>query len=204
MELIGAFGRFSALRNSKHLPFDLDLRAHRGEVEKANPFSRRAPRPRSANNHDNTTLLDSPPAHKERGRRSAERRMPSTVRATQEVSPLTCARARKRANSGRARLPALRRGTRQTGRSRLTQLQNHVSWNGAEAGVLPASRLSSPAGSPQTGPFAGRVVSRSRPGADWQFRPRAPRPAPPFRHAFRKAIIRGLTDARKSGNIRLS
>ena len=82
--------------------------------------------------------------------------------------------------AGRARLPALHRGTRQTGRSRLTQLQNHVSWDGAEAGVLPASRLSSPAGSPQTGPSAGRVVSRSRPSADWQFRPRAPRPAPPF------------------------
>ncbi len=106
--------------------------------------------------------------------------MPSTVRATlADVTVRQCTGAEARQKSGRARLPALRRGTRQTGRSRLTQLQNHVSWNGAEAGVLPASRLSSPAGSPQTGPFAGRVVSRSRPGADWQFRPRAPLPLHP-------------------------
>ena len=58
-----------------------------------------------------------------------------------QTSPSDSARARKRAKPGRARLPALRRGTRQTGRSPLTQLQNHVSWNGAEASVLPASRL---------------------------------------------------------------
>jgi len=120
-----------------------------------------------------------------------------------QMSPSESARARKRAKPGRARLPALRRGTRQTGRSRLTQLQNHVSWDGAEAGVLPASRLSSPAGSPQTGPSAGRVVSRSRPSADWQFRPRAPRPAPPFRHAFRKAIMRHLTGSTRPWNLLL-
>jgi hypothetical protein len=67
-----------------------------------------------------------------------------------------------------ARSPSgARRGTRQTGRNRLTQLQNHVSWNGAGAGVLPASGLSSPAGSPPTGPFAGRVVPQSRPGTGY-------------------------------------
>ena len=103
-------------------------------------------------------------------KREAERRKAHAVHCPRHTSKrrrlTTVPRAaRKRAKPGRARLPALRRGTRQTGRSRLTQLQNHVSWNGAEAGVLPASRLSSPAGSPQTGPIAGRVVSRSRPGA---------------------------------------
>ena len=142
--------------------------------------------------HD--SFLDSPPAHKEGGGAPKGACRPLSA-PHREASPLTCARARRRAKPGRARLPALRRGTRQTGRSRLTQLQNHVSWNGAEAGVLPASRLSSPAGSPQTGPFAGRVVSRSRPGADWQFRPRAPRPAPPFRHAFRKGVPRNERDS---------
>ncbi len=158
--------------------------------DKQNPFSRRAVRPRLANNHDNTTLLDSPPAHRmipKSGVRFSDKIMrreegggapkgacrPLSAPHWQ-TSPSDNARARKRAKPGRARLPALRRGTRQSGRSRLTQLQNHVSWNGAEAGVLPASRLSSPAGSPQTGPFAGQVVSRSRPGADWQFRARGP------------------------------
>ena len=41
----------------------------------------------------------------------------------------------------------------------------------------------------QTGPFAGRPVPQSRPGADWQFRPRGPRLAPLFRHAFRKGAL---------------
>jgi hypothetical protein len=45
----------------------------------------------------------------------------------------------------------------------LAQLQNHVSWDAAGAGVLPASGLSSPASSSQTGPFAGQVVPPSRP-----------------------------------------
>jgi hypothetical protein len=49
----------------------------------------------------------------------------------------------------------------------LAQLQNHVSWDAAGAGVLPASGLSSPASSSQTGPFAGQVVPRSRPGAEY-------------------------------------
>ncbi len=92
--------------------------------------------------------------------------MPSTVRATQsDVAIRKCTGAEAHP-AGCARLPALYRGTRQTGRSRLTQLQNHVSWDGAEAGVLPASRLSSPAGAPQTGPSAGHGVARSRPGAE--------------------------------------
>jgi len=156
----------------------MDCRVKPGNDEKRNSFSRRAACPRFANNHDNTTLLDSPPAHKEgRGAPNGACRPLSAPHI--QTSPLECARARKRANSGRARLPALRRGTRQSGRSRLTQLQNHVSWNGAEAGVLPASRLSSPAGSPPTGPSTGRVVPQSRPGADWQFRPRGPLPLHP-------------------------
>ena len=48
-----------------------------------------------------------------------------------------------------ARSPSgARRGTRQTGRNRLTQLQNHVSWNGAEAGVLPDLTLVQSGGLP--------------------------------------------------------
>jgi hypothetical protein len=41
----------------------------------------------------------------------------------------------------------------------------------------------------QTGPFAGRPGTQGRPGADWQFRPRAPHLAPLFRHAFRKGAL---------------
>ena len=92
-------------------------------------FSRRDPRPRFANNHDNTTLLKSA---------SGSRMIPkSGVRFSDKImrqkegsgapkgacrplsaphwqtSPSDSARARKRAKPGRARLPALRRGTRQ-------------------------------------------------------------------------------------------
>jgi len=112
-----------------------------------------------------TPFQDSPPSNKAEGGGAPKGACRPLSAPHNQMSPSDSARARKRAKPGRARLPALRRGTRQTGRSRLTQLQNHVSWNGAEAGVLPASRLSSPAGSPQTGPSAGRVVSRSRPSA---------------------------------------
>jgi len=128
--------------------------------------------------------------------------MPSTVRATQsDVAIRKCTGAEAHP-AGCARLPALYRGTRQSGRSRLTQLQNHVSWDGAEAGVLPASRLSSPAGSPPTGPFAGRVVPQSRPGAIGNS-PAGTAPAPPFRHAFRKAIMRHLTGSTRPWNLLL-
>ena len=120
--------------------------------------------------------------------------MPSTVRATQsDVAIRKCTGAEAHP-AGCARLPARRRGTRHTGRSRRTQLQNHVSWDGAEAGVLPASRLSSPAGSPPTGPFAGRVVPQSRPGAIGNS-PAGTAPAPPFRHAFRKGVPRTERDS---------
>ncbi len=53
------------------------------------PFSRRAQRPRFANNHDNTTLLGSPPANK--GRRSAERRKFIGAAPHIQTSPLECA-----------------------------------------------------------------------------------------------------------------
>ena len=106
-----------------------------------------------------------------------------------QMSPSESARARKRIQRDALAFRRRRRGTvSHSGRSR-SQLQNHVSWDGAEAGVLPASRLSSPAGSPPTGPFAGRVVPQSRPGAIGNS-PAGTAPAPPFRHAFRKGVPR--------------
>ena len=77
-------------------------------------------RPRLANHN---AKIDSPPA--KRGRRSAERRIPTNSAQHRPTSPLADARARKRATqtsvrslrtyllAGRARLPALRRGSRQ-------------------------------------------------------------------------------------------
>ena len=47
-----------------------------------------------------------------RGRRSAERRIQPISAQHRQTSPLAGARARRRANPGRARLPALRRGSR--------------------------------------------------------------------------------------------
>ena len=84
---------------------------------------------------------------------------PTIVRASQtslrSLRKPIC--ARKRAKIG-ARSPSgapLRHSPAQS-QPPLAQLQNHVSWNEAGAGVLPASGLSSPASSSQTGPFAGQ------------------------------------------------
>ena len=85
------------------------------------PFSRRAQRPRFVNNHDNTTLLDSPPAKK--GRRSAERRKfigaaPHIQTSPLERVPQTSGRSLRHLSayaaagiSEPARLPALRGGS---------------------------------------------------------------------------------------------
>jgi hypothetical protein len=59
---------------------------------------------------DHDRAKNSPPA--KRGRRSAERRMPTMSAHTDRCRHLQMLEARLRANSGRARLPAPHRGTR--------------------------------------------------------------------------------------------
>jgi hypothetical protein len=90
---------------------------------------------------------------------SAHRRQVYAVCATRLLS-------RQRASFG-ARSPsgASPRHSPAQSQPPLAQLQNHVSWDAAGAGVLPASGLSSPASSSQTDPFAGQVVPQSRLGA---------------------------------------
>ena len=101
------------LRKSQTCDLRRDL-SPLGRGENKNPFSRRTQRPRFANHHNNKALLDSLPrliAKREAERRKAH---PSTVRATlADVTVRKMHGARKRAKTGRARLPALRRGTRQ-------------------------------------------------------------------------------------------
>ena len=50
-----------------------------------------------------------------------------------QMSPPECALGAEARQFGARSPSGASRGTRQTGRSRLIQLQNHVSWNGAEA-----------------------------------------------------------------------
>jgi hypothetical protein len=57
----------------------------RGEVKKARSFSRRTSAPELCSPPRRHSTIDSPPAYK--GRRSAERRMPTTVRAAQTSLP---------------------------------------------------------------------------------------------------------------------
>jgi hypothetical protein len=91
-------------------------RRMRGEVKKQNhsrdAFRARVLRPPR---HENKALLDSPPATKEGAeRRKAHHPMPRA----HQTSVATCRLARERAKPGRARLPALRCGTRQHSRNR--------------------------------------------------------------------------------------
>ena len=62
-----------------------------------------------------------------RGRRSAERRMPTIAAQHQQTLPLVDVSARLRAKSGRARLPALRRGSRRD--SHPCSAPGHASWD---------------------------------------------------------------------------
>jgi len=62
-----------------------------------------------------------------RGRRSAERRMPTIPAQHQQTLPLVDVSARLRAKSGRARLPALRRGSRRD--SHPCSAPGHASWD---------------------------------------------------------------------------
>ncbi len=77
-------------------------------------------RPRFAYDHDNTTLLDSPPAHEEGGGapKGASIHWPRQAGRRCRLSPVVAARATQtnvatRLRFGRARLSALRRGSRQ-------------------------------------------------------------------------------------------
>ena len=79
-----------------------------------------SPRPSFANDHDNTTFLNSPPAHKEGGGapKGASIHSPRQDERRYRLSPVVAARATQtnvatRLRFGRARLSALRRGSRQ-------------------------------------------------------------------------------------------
>ena len=136
-----------------------------------------------------TTTENSHPLAKNRGKRSAERPSNHCPRIADKStqSAQTNLRAEARQNQGAL---AFRRSTAAlasaVATAPLAQLQNHVSWDAAGAGVLPASGLSSPASSTQTGPFAGQVVPRSRPGADCKSA-RGHRPCSAFRVCLAKA-----------------
>jgi hypothetical protein len=110
-----------------------------------------------------STKIDSPPAI--RGRRSAERRMPTMCRAAQTSvrSLRISSAARLRAVSGRARLPALRRGSQ--GPS-LTQLQAMLpaTWN--QAGVTRPIPSQSSDSTSRLGRSTEGNDARSRSGAD--------------------------------------
>ena len=78
-------------------------------ADKRNSFSRRDARPRFANNEANSQS----PSQK-RGKRSAERRIqPMSAPHRRTLPPANARGAEARQKSGRARLPALHRGTRQ-------------------------------------------------------------------------------------------
>ena len=120
--------------------------------------------------------------HLKEGRRSANRRnvFPCPRHAPRcyhldalgaRGAPQTvCANGANQLLSGRARLPALRRGTRQ-GLHLLTQLQARLPGTWLRAGVT-RPRLSQSSGStPRTGRNAGEHDAQSRPGAGCIFPP---------------------------------
>jgi hypothetical protein len=96
-------------------------------------------------------------------KRGAERRKahPTNVRAFSGRGSVPKVGARSPSGAPQRHSPA-------QSQTPLAQLQNHVFWDAAGAGVLPASGLSSPASSSQTGPFAGQVVPQSRPRTEYK------------------------------------
>ena len=146
-------------------------------------FSRRARRPRFANNDDNATLLGSPPAHKEGG--EAPKGASSFKSAPhREVLPLACARARKRIQRMPARLPALHRGTSPI--ARLISGPGFLELPGANGRTLPGA---SAASTLRAGHSAGRYDAQSRPGAECVVPPAGTAPAPPSGAPSRKASL---------------
>jgi hypothetical protein len=125
------------------------------------------PRPSSA--YDHTTKKHSPPA--KRGRRSAERRMPTMSAQHRQTLPLVDAlSAAAHHFRRRARLPALHRGTRHRLSPRWLSPRTGFPQDTAHGVFCPFA--ASEARSVRTGPFAGRPVPQSRPGAD-RIHPRA-------------------------------
>ena len=89
--------------------------------------------------------------------------------------------------SGRARLPALRRGT--CGSERTPPLSSRrTSWDVAKRRALPASACPSPATLSQTGHHAGRAFSQSRPGTECKSA-RGNRSRSDFRSALEEASL---------------
>ena len=104
---------------------------------------------------------------KDRGRRSAERRMPSIVRAfankcTQYAPLVRCADARQ---TGRARLPALRRGLATPVATSIGSAPGRVSWDPAPAGVT-RLRLSQSSALRADRSFCRTNGVQGRPGAE--------------------------------------
>jgi hypothetical protein len=96
----------------------------------------------------------------QRGRRSAERRMPSMVRAT--IGDIAAADiATDARQTERARVPALRRGLATPVATSIGSAPGRVSWDPALHRVSPAFACPSPARSAQTGRCAGPTVSKA-------------------------------------------
>ena len=91
-----------------------------------------------------------------------------------QTRPAQVSVRRSPALPGRAHLPALHRGTSPT--ARLISGPRFLELPGANGRTLPGA---SAASTSRTGRSAGRDDARSRPGADWQFRPRGPLPLHP-------------------------
>jgi hypothetical protein len=151
------------LKRSGRRPSRLALLAPQGDGRHQS-FSRRV-RARALP----TTTKNSHPLAKNRGEAERRKAHPTIVRASQtslrSLRKPICARKRAKIGACSPSGAPLRHSPAQS-QPPLAQLQNHVSWDAAGAGVLPASGLSSPASSSQTGPFTRQAVPRSRPGAD--------------------------------------
>jgi hypothetical protein len=161
-------------------------RTWRGAVKKQKSFSRRDRRPSFA----------SPPSQLQKGSpaKGAERREahPTMAAPHRQMSPSESAGARQRALSGRARLPALRRGTRRTRRIQY-RLSSSPAFPETKAWrALPAFTCHSLPSSSETGRGAGRAVAQSRPGAVCETA-RGHRPRSTFR------IASGMCPSRERG-----
>jgi hypothetical protein len=144
------------------------------ERTNANLFSRRILRPRFANRPRLSF------ASLKRGRRSAERRIQpwpcrkrgTAARQADETSAIDVRRSP--ALPGRARLPALHRGTSPI--ARLISGPRFLELPGTNGRTLPGA---SAASTSRAGHSAGRYDARSRPGAECVVPPAGTAPAPP-------------------------
>ena len=157
-------------------------------------FSRRAPRPRFANHHNNKALFDSLPSprmimrNKEgsgapRGASNHGRAISGARQRAKQTGRRNSVR-RSPALPGRARLPALHRGTSPT--ARLISGPRFLELPGANGRTLPGA---SAASTSRAGHSAGRYDARSRPGAECVVPPAGTAPAPPSGAPSRKASL---------------